>query len=296
MVSVSSLKEVNRLRETYRNDLSLYSVPTESKKKRKRKLTGTPQIDQPKAKKLMKLATRTMANKAKQLQTPPNTDSRKRKRSESPDVQIISPPKKRYSDSGDNGGLREDESNVMFYHPVDEQWQRNACDIMGLQFKKGNGVTPGGPNVRLTTPDPRRIKDMSMDGNCLFRSLSYLITGSVRQHMAVRSAILEHMVNIGHFLLGRHIPERFTSVQQYIEETGMDKFGEWGTNIEMSTLAHLLQTTIYSFVERPGYWTVFTPNGVDVTISGYYHVYDRTKMSMYINHPRDHFQVVCGIR
>ena len=51
MVSVACLKEVNRLRDTYRKDLSLYVLPLEPKKGTKHKLTGTTHPDQPKAKK-----------------------------------------------------------------------------------------------------------------------------------------------------------------------------------------------------------------------------------------------------
>ncbi len=39
MVSVECLKEINRLRSTFKNDLSLYDVPIE-KKGTKRQLTG----------------------------------------------------------------------------------------------------------------------------------------------------------------------------------------------------------------------------------------------------------------
>ena len=51
MVSTSCLKEVNRLRETYRKDLPLYPVPLQSRTGTKRKLTGTTEHDQPKPKK-----------------------------------------------------------------------------------------------------------------------------------------------------------------------------------------------------------------------------------------------------
>ena len=41
-MSVSSLKEVNRLRQTYQNDLPLYSIPSPTK--RKRKFTGVSEV------------------------------------------------------------------------------------------------------------------------------------------------------------------------------------------------------------------------------------------------------------
>ena len=47
MVNHSCLKEVNRLREAYKNDLPQYPVPLQTRTKRK--LTGSTQDDQPKA-------------------------------------------------------------------------------------------------------------------------------------------------------------------------------------------------------------------------------------------------------
>ena len=42
IVSVCSLKDVNRLRQTYQNDLPLYNIPSPTK--RKRKLTGVSEV------------------------------------------------------------------------------------------------------------------------------------------------------------------------------------------------------------------------------------------------------------
>ncbi len=43
----------------------------------------------------------------------------------------------------------------------------------------------------------------------MFRSFAYIKTGSEDQHMAVRAVILNHMVDIAHFLLG-HISYSIT--------------------------------------------------------------------------------------
>ena len=54
----------------------------------------------------------------------------------------------------------------------------------------------------------------------MFRSFSYVITGSQTQHMAVRKAILNHMVEIAHLLYAHHYDlfAGYSSVQQYIEK------------------------------------------------------------------------------
>ena len=61
------------------------------------------------------------------------------------------------------------------YHPVGENWQHRVCQRLGLNYCGPNGVTPGGPEVRLTSPTA--FKSIRGDGNCMFRSFSFIITG-----------------------------------------------------------------------------------------------------------------------
>ena len=122
--------------------------------------------------------------------------------------------------------------NPLKFNPVNKQWQQNACSQIGLQFYANNRVRGGGPNAPLTRPDMRSVKRIEGDGNCLFRAFSYIITGSESQHMAVRLAILGHMINIAHFILDHHILG-YNSIQQYITSKRMDQDSAWGTDIEM---------------------------------------------------------------
>ena len=56
-------------------------------------------------------------------------------------------------------------------YPVDEDWQRHACDVLGLDFVRPVRHKPDGPDVILTRPDLRSLKSIRMDGNCLFRKI-----------------------------------------------------------------------------------------------------------------------------
>ena len=133
------------------------------------------------------------------------------------------------------------------FNPVNEEWQRNLCAIMGLQFVAASGLNMGGPEVTLTRPcTTHSIKG---DGNCLFRTLSFIITGSEEQHTLEREAILHHMLQIAHFMLSHHITVH-SSVFEYIQHTCMDQDGTWGTDIEILTLAHLLNTCIFCVNHR----------------------------------------------
>ena len=109
------------------------------------------------------------------------------------------------------------------YNPGNEQWQRNACSTLGLVYVGPNRVTSGGPDIDLKPPNG--FKGIGGDGNCLFRTFSFILTGSEDQHMAVREAILDHMVRTAHLLLFQHIRSSHTSVQSYIASSKMDKSG-----------------------------------------------------------------------
>ena len=47
--------------------------------------------------------------------------------------------------------------------------------------------------------------------------------------MAVRNAILDHIVTIAHFLLGQL---NYDGIQTYIVASGMDEEYTWGTNVD----------------------------------------------------------------
>jgi len=264
------------------------------------KFTGTTHPDQPKAKKgiptskTKKTKKGTLTSKKappKKLpkplqpkkQPPPKKVPKKRKRAGSDDEQ---PHKK--SHSGDDIIEAHNLPSLRYkFYPVDEQWQRDKCDFLGLQFHCKNGVSPGGPDVPLTPPDQRAIKHIVLDGNCFFRSICYIVTGSEEQHMAIRTAIVNHML---HLAEDDHNFTEHPSVEQYIVDTGMNEDGTWATTNEMVAVAHLLRTCLFSYNMEDASWHRFTPQNVEVNYDD-----DVPHMCMYIRHPTDHFDVVLSV-
>ena len=89
------------------------------------------------------------------------------------------------------------------YYQVTEQWQRSVCARMPeLQYVSRFVCTPGGPDVVLTRPNLRRLRTIMGDGNCLFRALAYIITGSENQHYKIRTLIISHMLSNSHMVIG----------------------------------------------------------------------------------------------
>ena len=245
IVSTSCLKEVNRLREAFRNDLPLYQMSPKIKPScsiRKRKLTGK---NVNPTKKLKLAAAKTNQKQKKSLPKAVHTTSpKKRKRSESLERDRDENPAKKPRTSTNERGRRlvRNRCYQSRFTPVDEHWQRTACHNLGLRFLRVCDRDEGGPNVPLTRP--LRVKSIQSDGNCLFRSLSYIITGSESQHAQVREAILHHLVHIEDFMIGHHISSEYFSAVDYIRGTDMDRDGTWGSDIEILTASHMLNATL----------------------------------------------------
>ena len=187
------------------------------------------------------------------------------------------------------------------YNPVDADWQQRTCREMRLEYHGPNGVTPGGPDVILTPA--LTYKRIAGDGNCLFRSFSYIITGSEEQHMLVRHAIIAHMRSLGEYsnfwqVHLSDIHER--GLEQYSEETAMEYSGEWGSSVEIIALAHLLNIPVYTYCTGgpSDGWRAYKPGAaygmLDLSQD------DLDSMAMYVHHRyhphNSHYEVVTAIQ
>ena len=171
---------------------------------RKRKLTGS-NIGNPQ--KILRVSKTTCESLLKKA-------ARKRKRPKTKECDDDRPKKKlRTCADATNAPQQRIRTWPFRFNPVDEEWQRNSCAIMGLQFVAASGLNTGVPEVTLTCP--RTTHSIQGDGNCLFRTLSFIITGSEEQQTLVCEAILHHMLQIAHFMLSHHIIGH-SSVSEYI--------------------------------------------------------------------------------
>ena len=154
-----------------------------------------------------------------------------------------------------------------------------------MTFACSNNVRQGGAAVVLKRP--QNTQNIRGDGNCLFRAFSYLITGNQTHYHGVRLAIVAHMRSIQTFI----ISNGYTSVEQYVSETGMNRTSVWGTEIEILTLAHLLSTRVLVYAAGNNDWVRYSPSMIT---TGMHDNVDQK--SMYIRHSNSHFDVVLSIR
>ena len=204
------------------------------------------------------------------------------------------------------------DNSLFKYNPVDVEWQVRVCRLLGLGFCGPNRITPGSPNAPLA--NPVGFKNIRGDGNCMFRSLSFIITGSEDQHMHVRRAIIRHMRDIGNVLWESQISpllnnlrsigevsvgnnqspnaDHMAGINQYIAATRMDHDKTWGSEVEIMVLAHLLDTAVYSYDTARG-WNRYTP----ANVYGQFDVSTRvnSQMAMYVRYNINHYDVVTSV-
>ena len=136
----------------------------------------------------------------------------------------------------------------------------------------------------------QRVKKIVGDGNCMFRSLSYAVTGSESNHTAIRAKIV-HQIKHTPSLLG-HITHRPSyqnckNVAQYIAESKMDQDGVWGTDIELLSFARLAKICVFTYNAENCKWNMYGPHNVDKRMR--YHVGEK---AIYILHSGLHYEVV----
>ena len=185
------------------------------------------------------------------------------------------------------------------YYPVDMEWQSQACTMMNVRFICPFEKDLGDPEQIFTLPNVSTLRHIGGDGNCLFRAMSFIITGSERQHFEIRCAIMAHLTTIPHLVTGLGVDGHqnyltyynggYSSVEDYLMHTDMASSGTWVIDFEMTLLAHMLDTIVYSY-KAGQYWIACSPQGIDHSMPN-----DVNRQSIYIYYTGTHYEVVTGM-
>jgi hypothetical protein len=141
-----------------------------------------------------------------------------------------------------------------FYHPPTKKWQEQQLRIL-LPFST---ISPSDivlpdyghilqPLPKLSKTKPSNFKRVLGDGNCFFRCISYLLTGTEQFHAVFRNLVCQHIQST-HTLTNQ-------TPTEYLNNTKMFTLGTWATETEIFATASLLQTDIYVYTAvSPGVW------------------------------------------
>ncbi|KAK3857877.1 hypothetical protein Pcinc_018587 [Petrolisthes cinctipes] len=160
----------------------------------------------------------------------------------SPDVQIV--------------GVKQEEISYKF-SPLTVAIQRAICNNSGgrLVFKKKSGPSGKINKTFKNTSEPHTVKEIEGDGNCLFRALSFAITGEEDQHAVVRSLICD-----------------FIACTENIQAESMRNDKVWGTTTEILAAANMFNVNVCVWAKYGPKltWHIHRPNVEEVVEESVY--------------------------
>ncbi|XP_070573805.1 uncharacterized protein [Ptychodera flava] len=170
------------------------------------------------------------------------------------------------------------------YIPTDITWQTEKV-LLFLSTPPKHTVHFQGQGLSLGCP---LTKDLVGDGNCFFRAISYITTGSEKYHGQIRSKIVQHL------LLNKSKFEKILRVQgqtmeQYLQQSEIAMLGKFASEVEIVASAHFLKTDIFTYMINKR-WLKYSGKMVDPHIRV-------DKKSIYLKHCNaNHYQVVTKIK
>ena len=103
---------------------------------------------------------------------------------------------------------------------------------------------------------PKKFYVIKADGNCYFRAVSFILTGSEKYHFVVRQAICDfieiHYNDLNVFL------DEHNNGEHYLKEKEMRNDMIWGTELEIITTATMAQRDVIVY-NHTGYLRYKSP-------------------------------------
>ena len=91
---------------------------------------------------------------------------------------------------------------------------------------------------------PTVTVSMRGDGNCLFRTFSYVLFGVQSYHNDVRNKV------VGFMKENKHLLQTMEADPKYLKRSRMEHEGSWGTDTEIRTFATICNTTIFVYCKH----------------------------------------------
>jgi len=188
----------------------------------------------------------------------------------------------------DDVTLVEERSNVRIFSPLIQSAKAKICKTLGLKSSEKSEEISS--YAELTAPC--KTVQITGDGNCFFRAISYVVSGSEEFFPSLRRTLISHMMR--NQALFKPLVEFTPTIAHHVREKKMDRNGSWATETEIFTMAHLLKTDIYTYTKPNGSesyrWLKHSGQFVDRNLQVH------TQTNIYLHHANNnHFEVVLDV-
>ncbi|XP_069103499.1 OTU domain-containing protein 1-like [Argopecten irradians] len=134
--------------------------------------------------------------------------------------------------------IEEDMGNKKQFFPVSKSWQNEKAKLFKIPVKT---YFEYGPRKSFYDKSPpKQTIPIRADGNCFFRAISAIITGSESEHLRVRELITKHVSDhpdmYRTFLMSRG------GMNEYLSNMRRPK--EWATDVEILATATMLKSVV----------------------------------------------------
>ena len=130
--------------------------------------------------------------------------------------------------------------------PITIEWQKEKCNLIQIQFQQYIDQHSSMAGQQLRNYEPWRFAPISGDGNCLFRCLSMVISGSQEYHTKLRGEICRYILSEGKDKISWYFRQVLSiTPAEYLGQKVMYVPGTWGSDVELMAASAILETDIY---------------------------------------------------
>ena len=133
--------------------------------------------------------------------------------------------------------------------PLTVNWQLDKSSQLELTFCEQIEQPTSHSGLHLKNCLPWQFEDIIKDGNCLFRCLAKLLTGSQEAYPKVHGEICRYIATNAKDKLGWQFHTTQETPLQYLLRTHMEHDSIWGTEMEILAASVILETDIYVATE-----------------------------------------------
>ena len=179
----------------------------------------------------------------------------------------------------------------MLFHPFSLYMRKQVATTVNINVGRKHGLGLRVDALRYHGTGEQctgnfNVHTVDGDGNCFFRSISYLLLGSEAKHDVVRNSVCNYIIQLKNwYKLKVYIDGYITSSEEYVRKREMHVWGKWATHVELFALAQLTSKDVCvcvhsgSLDEVPSKWNK-----------------QKTKNAFYLtNHNNVHFDPVLGV-
>ena len=133
-------------------------------------------------------------------------------------------------------------SEEICFQPIATEWRSSRLKALGLNGRLEVHPLPKMlPKTVSVLEPPKNSVKIEGDGNCYFRTISHLLTGSQDHHLRMRNAVSDYILeNDGYF-------SHLDNSESYFARSEVAKPGVWATDMEIMATSAMLHTDIVIF-------------------------------------------------